>query len=49
MWERGWRPCPEAPSPTCRAPPPPQMAYQVVVKSAALGALESQLEERQSR
>lgn len=30
-------------------PNPPQMAYQVVEKSAALGALESELEERRRR
>ena len=35
--------------PTWPAPPPLQMAYQVVEKSETLGTLESQLEERQSR
>lgn len=38
----------EAPVPTWPARRP-QMAYQVVEKSAALGALEAELEQRQSR
>ncbi|GAB5577418.1 protein Atg16l2 isoform X1 [Prionailurus iriomotensis] len=44
-----WEPCRGAHAHPTAGPDHPQMAYQVVVKSAALGALESTLEERQSR
>ncbi|KAF3830115.1 hypothetical protein GH733_001540 [Mirounga leonina] len=50
--ERGWERAAGALQRRCRppsAPDRPQMAYQVVEKSAALGTLEATLEERQSR